>query len=89
MHIRTGSKQRAYQLCHIGSVAVLLNGIIPRNKNGVFFRGLNFSNELVLLKKKKVQTVTLAITVVLTKNELHMKSVTKARVLQETLENGR
>lgn len=48
-------------------MAVLLNGIISRNKNCVFFRGLNFPNELVLLKS--VQTVTLAITPVLTKTQ--------------------
>lgn len=67
IHIQTVSKQSAYQLCHISSMAVLLNGIISRNKNCVFFRGLNFSNELVLLKN--VQTVALAITLVLTRNK--------------------
>lgn len=48
-------------------MAVLLNGIISRNKNSIFFRGLDFSNELVLLKN--VQTVTLAITLVLIKKQ--------------------
>jgi len=48
-------------------MAVLLNGIISGNKNGIFFRGLDFSNELVFLKN--VQTVTLAITLVLAKKK--------------------
>lgn len=69
-------------------MAVLLNGIISRNKNSIFFRGLDFSNELVLLKN--VQTVTLAIMLVLTKNKMkpHMKSIPKAKALEEMLENG-
>lgn len=50
-HIQTASKQWPYQLGHIGSMAVLINGIISRNKNCIVFRGLNFPNELVFLKK--------------------------------------
>lgn len=48
-------------------MTVLLNGIISRNKNCIFFRGLDFSHELVLLKN--VQTVTLAILLVLSKEQ--------------------